>query len=223
MWALDYNISFVCMSSLYLSQWCWLGHWCSQEVMWCLQQSSVSFVNPPAEVRGSTQGEPDRWPNNSECLSVSPGDAAAAWIVCVNPQIALSSSAHYLSVSFICFFFLDAQSSDAFRHICFRQPRVYSFVSNVVNNTVSALVSFTRQRMIKEKTASALFLSAFFCYCFYFSYGWHCIFHVYTVMPQSERWDHINVLTFSSSSFQLPELTLCNGVFKHKTVFIVSL
>lgn len=112
MCALDYNVSFVFESSLYRShaythspQWCWLGHRHSQEVMWCFQQSSVFFVNPPLEVGRSRQGEADRWPNNSKCLSVSPGDAAAAWIVCVNPQITINSSAHYLSGSFICLFF----------------------------------------------------------------------------------------------------------------------
>lgn len=95
-----------------------------------------------------------------------PGDATAAWIICVNPQIALSSGAHYLIVCFICSF-LDVQSSDAVRHICFRQPCICSFVSNVVNNAVSASVYFTCQGLIKEKTASVLFLSTF-CYCFYF-------------------------------------------------------
>ncbi len=96
-----------------------------------------------------------------------PGDAAAAWIIRVNPQNTLDSSAHYLTVCFICFH-LGVQSSYAFRHICISQPRVYSFVSNVVNNTVPALVCFTCQRMIKEKTALVLcyllYVIVFICY-----------------------------------------------------------
>lgn len=185
MCALDFNVSLVFESSLYLShtcthspQWCWLGHWHSQEVMWCLQQSSVFSVNPPVEVGRSSQGESDRWPDNSKCLSASPGDAAAAWIVYVNPQITINSSAHYCGGLFS---FLNAQSSDAFRHICIRQCHIYSFVSNVLNNT------FKRQRKIKETTVSVSFLSIFFCCRFYFSYRWHCILHVFTLSCPSQK------------------------------------
>lgn len=116
---LDINISFVFMKPLYLCQWCWLGRWCPQEVMRCLQLSSALFVDPPAELRGSTWDEPARWPNNIRVFERFPRDTVNMWITCVNPQIAVSSDAHYLSASFICmsylclFLFLDAQSSDA--------------------------------------------------------------------------------------------------------------
>lgn len=122
--------------------------------------SSVPFVNPPAEVEGGVQDEPDRWPNNSECLNMSLEDAAPSWIICVNPQIKLNSSAHYLTCLFHLFVFFLMSKVQSYLY-----QTAYSFVPNVVNNTVSAFVCFTHQRMIKEKTASVFFLSTF-CYCF---------------------------------------------------------
>lgn len=114
-------------------------------------------------------------------------------------------------LSSVCFF-LNAQSSDAFRHICIRQRHIYSFVSNFFNN------AFTLQRKIKEKTASVPFLSAFFVVAIFFRIDGSAYF-MSSLCPapvRDQRWDHINALTFSSSSFQLQELILCNGTFNHK-------
>lgn len=85
-----------------------------------------------------------------------------------------------LFVSSVSFLMLKVQTC-----ICIRQPRIYSFVSNVVNNTVCALV-FTHQSMIKEKSADVLFLSTF-CDCTFFLYLWCCISDVYTLSCPSHQ------------------------------------
>lgn len=131
---LDFNISFVFMKPLYLSQWCWLGHWCSQEVTWCLQLRSALFVDPPAELRGSTWSEPARWPNNIECLSISPGTmwmrGSLAWIHRSQSAAMLITLVLLLSawVIFVYFFFLMPKVQMHFRHISIKRPHVCSCV-----------------------------------------------------------------------------------------------
>lgn len=185
MCALDYNISFVFISSFYLSHTYTYSHthtplsdvdWATgvprRYVMW---KTEFSFLcESPSGDRRHQAGRTGLLTQQQRVFEYVPGDAAAARIICVNHQTTLNSGDHYLIVCFICFF-LHVQSSDAFRLICIRQPRSYS-----------CFCLFHTQRMIKEKTASLLFLSTF-CYCFYFLYGWCCIFHVYTLPCPSQQ------------------------------------
>lgn len=109
-----------------------------------------------------------------------PRDDVNAWITRVNPQIAVSSDAHYLSDSFICmsylclFLFLDAQSSDAL------QTHFYQTASRLFLCLFCLCLCFSLFCMPGDDQEEDFFLSAFYD-CFYFSYRWHCIFHVYSL------------------------------------------
>lgn len=85
----------------YIQLRCLLGHWNSQKVYDLC--SSTKFPLWILWWKWKQTG-PTRWlTHNSLCLSVSPGDAVTA-INCVDLQMTLNSSGHYLNVCSFWFF-----------------------------------------------------------------------------------------------------------------------
>lgn len=158
--------------------------------VWCLHLSSASFVNPMAEAGGRRQkqtDELDHQPNNSKCLSLSLGVLSGSHHLC--------EFTNHTEQQHPCLFHLSQ---------LIRQPQIYSFFFNVVNNTVCVVVYALHQRMIKKRTGTVFLVT--FCFCYFFI--WKVLYISFTHF----RWDHIN-LTFSSCYFQMQEMTWCYGLY----------
>lgn len=181
----------------------------------------IFLCGSPAELRGSRRGDPARWPNSTPRLSVAP---LGRPINRLNPQIAVSSDAHYLAALFfihlsefcssVLFFFsfLDAQSSDAPQTHFYRSLLFVPASVVLKNRGVSVLVDFACQRIIKETTL--------FYYCFDFPYGWHCIFHVDTQPCPKEKVTSCYSIDIHFIFSQIRWLILWNYTSRHKTMFV---
>lgn len=168
----------------------------------------IFLCGSPAELRGSRRGDPARWPNSTPRLSVAP---LGRPINRLNPQIAVSSDAHYLAALFFIhlsefcssvfffFSFLDAQSSDAPQTHFYRSLLFVPASVVLKNRGVSVLVDFACQRIIKETTL-------FFIIVLIFHTDGTASFMSTRSPAPKRRWQAVILLTFTSSSHKYVDL-----------------
>lgn len=119
MWDLDINISFVFMKPLLSFSVMLTGTLVSPGGYAMFAAELSSLCGSPSGAQRQHVGRTGPLTQQHRVFERFPRDVVNAWITRANPQIAVSSDAHYLSASFICmsylclFLFLDAQSSDA--------------------------------------------------------------------------------------------------------------
>lgn len=188
----------------------------------------IFLCGSPAELRGSRRGDPARWPNSTPRLSVAP---LGRPINRLNPQIAVSSDAHYLAALFFIhlsefcssvlfsFSFLDAQSSDAPQTHFYRSLLFVPASVVLKNRGVSVLVDFACQRIIKETT---LFLLLFW-------FSIRMALHLscrHAALPQREGdillfyWHSLHLLTNTLTYFMKLYFSPQNNVRVHFFTFV---
>lgn len=176
-------------------------------LMFALEFSSL--CGSPAELRGSRRGDPARWPYSTQRLSVAP---LGRPINRLNPQIAVSSGAHYLAALFL--FICLSYACLFFSFFLFLMPKVQMHCRHISMAAsclflcllccgVSVLVDFACQRIFKEST---LFFFIIIIVVLIFYTGGTASF-MSTRSPAPKRRRHpVILLTFTSSSHKYVDL-----------------